>query len=55
MKGKKAKTNFQFIQVCISVIYYHDFLEEVSGTLVAVVCWFVTYKILYPSGLLQVR
>ncbi|CAI5439076.1 unnamed protein product [Caenorhabditis angaria] len=44
---------FWFKQIIISVLYYHIFIEEILGVLTAVLCWFVTYRIIYPSGFLQ--
>ncbi|UMM11311.1 hypothetical protein L5515_000661 [Caenorhabditis briggsae] len=44
---------FWFKQIIISVLYYHIFIEEILGALVAVGCWFVTYRIIYKSGFLS--
>lgn len=44
---------FWFKQIIISVLYYHMFVEEIAGALVAVGCWFLTYRIIYPSGFLS--
>uniref|UniRef100_A0A1I7UL22 Fat storage-inducing transmembrane protein 2 n=1 Tax=Caenorhabditis tropicalis TaxID=1561998 RepID=A0A1I7UL22_9PELO len=44
---------FWFKQIIISVLYYHIFAEEILGALVAVGCWFLTYRIMYPSGFLS--
>ncbi|CAI58649.1 Acyl-coenzyme A diphosphatase FITM2 [Caenorhabditis elegans] len=43
---------FWFKQIIISVLYYHIFIEEILGAVAAVVCWFVTYRMLYPAGFL---
>ncbi|CAI2305995.1 unnamed protein product [Caenorhabditis sp. 36 PRJEB53466] len=51
--GMLVLHGFWFKQLIISVLYYHLFIEEIMGALVAVGCWFVTYRIAYPSGFLS--
>ena len=39
---------FWDVQLVITVLYYHQFLHKIMGALVAVFCWFITYRIWYP-------
>ncbi|VDM42986.1 unnamed protein product [Toxocara canis] len=36
-------------ELLISVLYYHHLFHKLMGALVAVVCWFVTYRAWYPA------
>lgn len=35
-------------ELLVSVIYYHHVLHKIIGALVAIFCWFVTYRAWYP-------
>ncbi|VDL80923.1 unnamed protein product [Nippostrongylus brasiliensis] len=40
-------------QLTISVLYYHIMIDKIAGAIVAILCWYITYHILYPAGFLQ--
>lgn len=43
---------FWDVQLVISVLYYHIFIDKVLGAVFAIGCWFITYHMLFPSGFL---
>uniref|UniRef100_A0A914R4Y2 Uncharacterized protein n=1 Tax=Parascaris equorum TaxID=6256 RepID=A0A914R4Y2_PAREQ len=39
---------FKDFELLVSVLYYHHLTQKVLGALVAVLCWFITYRVWYP-------
>uniref|UniRef100_F1KYF4 FIT family protein n=1 Tax=Ascaris suum TaxID=6253 RepID=F1KYF4_ASCSU len=36
-------------ELLVSVLYYHHLAQKVLGALMAVLCWFITYRVWYPA------
>uniref|UniRef100_A0A1I8A8H1 FIT family protein n=1 Tax=Steinernema glaseri TaxID=37863 RepID=A0A1I8A8H1_9BILA len=36
-------------QLVMTVLYYHTFLDKILGALCATLCWFGTYRVLFPT------
>ncbi|KAK0424495.1 hypothetical protein QR680_008695 [Steinernema hermaphroditum] len=36
-------------QLVMTTLYYHTFLDKVLGAICAALCWFATYRVLYPA------
>ncbi|CAJ0946179.1 unnamed protein product, partial [Mesorhabditis belari] len=43
---------FWDVQIVISCLYYHFFIDKFLGASFAIICWYFTYGLLYPSGFL---
>ncbi|VDN51405.1 unnamed protein product [Dracunculus medinensis] len=51
MATEKMAASYEIadFELMVSVIYYHRISHKVLGTLVAIFCWFITYRLWYPS------